>query len=664
MDKVSLVRRNGRLQIAIDGKIYDPLSFKSFRPTERNISDFYKAGVRLFSILSSGMICMLGVEYSLFGESWVGDHEYDFDVIDRQIDLFMENAPDGYFALMLQLDTRPWYLEKHPELAYTFTHLSQTIADETWRNDAADYLQAVLRHVEEKYGDRMYGYFLMCGFTTEWFSQYDKEVRSDSKEAAYRIYCKDDSVSIPPVEWLEIPGDRAFMPPEHMNEVARYRKFNAELIADSLLWFASKAQEVLQHRKLIGAYFGYLFELDNARLFEAGHLAYEKVFTSPDIDMISSPTSYGYRAIDSTSAYMVTYDTLNYHDKLYYLEYDNITHLAPSHIGNIAIPGHNNKLKNQTETLNIMQRDFMMCVSKGSALWWFDMFEGWFYSDEMMDAIRKMIEISANLASYPMTSNAEILVIASGETLYQVNKNAGLNTVFLGRQRDGLARMGAPYDVYSFCDADSIDLSRYKLIMFLDAFSVNENQRSFMKKAASCGRTVLYFYAPDYIDGKTEGMKNITGIDISEMPEAENSVNTEYGTLKYSALPSPRFEVEDSGTEIIGKYTNSGKAAVAMKTFDDHTSVYSAVGALDGGTLNYIARRAGVHTYNNDRLPVYVNETVTGIYAIKGTKLFVPDGVYIDLFTNTRYKSENGVMDIPETQMASRLLVREELLKS
>ena len=98
-----LTRVNGVLKVDIDGAIYEPLSFTSFRPTARNISDFYKAGVKLFSILSTGLYSILGVPYSLYGESWTGPGQYDFSAIDRQIELFRENAPGCYYALMLQL---------------------------------------------------------------------------------------------------------------------------------------------------------------------------------------------------------------------------------------------------------------------------------------------------------------------------------------------------------------------------------------------------------------------------------------------------------------------------------------------------------------------------------------------------------------------------------
>ena len=93
--KASIVRRHGQLMIDLDGKPFPALAFKSFRPTPENVSDFYAAGVRLFTVLSSGVISGLGIPYSLYGESWVGDGLYDFGPVDRQMDMFLENAPEG-----------------------------------------------------------------------------------------------------------------------------------------------------------------------------------------------------------------------------------------------------------------------------------------------------------------------------------------------------------------------------------------------------------------------------------------------------------------------------------------------------------------------------------------------------------------------------------------
>ena len=658
--KVNLKRVNGVLKVEIDGQILEPLSFKSFRPTAKNISDFASAGVKLFSILSSGLTSMLQVPYSLYGESWIGPHQFDFSVIDKQIELFRQNAPGCYFALMVQLDTRPWWLEAHPECANTFTHLSQTAANMQWRQEAAEYLQAVLTHVEEKYGDIFYGYFMLCGFTTEWFSHFDEEAPSALKEEAFKEYMGDRGAEIPSKEELDGAAGRAFAAESCRQNVTDYRRFHAELIAESVLYFAARAQEILQHKKLLGVYYGYLLELDGPRLWNDGHLAYEKVFTSPDIDMISSPSSYDYRKTDSTSAFMVTYDTLNLHDKLYYLEFDHITHLAPPEVDGILIPGGDSKYKNQTETLDVMQRDFMLCAAKGAALWWFDMFEGWFYSKEMMDSIGGMIKIAQKYAAQPQKSVSEVLVIASGEALYGVNKNSGLNTLCLGRQREGLARMGAPYDLYSMCDLEAIDLAPYKLVIFLDAFALTASQRQYIhEKVKTGGRTVLWIYAPDYLTGGLPALQSLTDINIVQFIGEEDTVNTHFGVLKYDELPEPRFFIEDHDALPLGIYENTEKVALGIKKFGSYTSCYSAVGNLSGSVLRHIAQEAGVHIYAHKEEPVYVNSLFSGIYSLTDTELTVKeDGLYEDVFTGMVYEAKDKTLCLPYRGAASRLLVK------
>ena len=660
MDKAELKRVNGVLKVSVDGEIIEPLSFKSFRPTKRNISDFAKAGVRLFSILSSGVTSALGVPYSLLGESWVGDHKYDFEPLDRQIELFLESAPEGYFALMIQLDTRDWYLKEHPEIPNSFRCLSQALCCEKWKEDAADYLQEMIRHTEEKYGDKFYGYFMLCGFTTEWFSHFDKESSHPEKEKAWQQYQKDPNAKIPSQEILNGKDGKAFLLPEHKAEVKAFRKFHAESIADSILYFAKKAQEVICHKKLLGVYFGYLMELNGPRLWNDGHLAFEKVFTSPDIDMISSPSSYNYRSEDSTSAFMVTFDTLDKNDKLYYLEFDHITHLSPEKVGDIIIPGGKNKCKNEEETLNLMQRDFMLCAAKGAALWWFDMFEGWFYSEGMMRAIRDMITLQKFLSQKKNESCAEILVITDSESLYGVNKNSGLNTLCLGKQQDGLMRMGAPFDIISLCDLEQAEETRYKLIIFLTPFSLSDEVKGKIEKMAKT-KSVFFLYAPDFEENGIDGIRKITKMEISPLSDEENAASFDQETIFLENLPQPRFFIEDNNIISLGCYENSKKICLGMKENFDGKIFYSAIPNVSGTVLQKIAKLAGVHIYCEDpETPQYTSSLLKGVYNLKDTTLFVEDGDYVELFTKEVYTAKDGRLFVPKGKMASKLFMKKQ----
>ena len=195
---------------------------------------------------------------------------------------------------------------------------------------------------------------------------------------------------------------------------------------------AAAVREVIGRRKLLGLYFGYLYELGQPRLHNAGHLDYERVFASPDIDMIASPSAYGYRSQTDPSAFMVPQKSLDCRDKLYFLEFDHRTHTAPKVIdepfypesGNQIyssriFPGADTACRNEAESLNLMYRDFVFCEANGAALWWFDMLGGWFRSEGMMGAIRHMIEIDRSLMrrNAERRSAARVAVIAEGNRI-------------------------------------------------------------------------------------------------------------------------------------------------------------------------------------------------------------------------------------------------------
>ena len=667
--KSKIVRHNGVLQIDIDGKLYPPLSFKSFRPNPKNVSEFYKAGVRLFSVLTSGVTSALGVPYSLYGESWIGENAYDFSAIDRQMEMFIQNAPDAYFAPMLQLDTRDWYLKLHPDVPNSFTHLSQIACDETWKRQAADYMKAAIRYIEEKYGDRVYGYFLLCGTTTEWFSHFDCEEANDIKNAGYKKWRQDEKAQLPDLDRLNREGD-VFLA-EDEEDVYLARKFHNELIAELALYFVKEAQTVIDHNKLMGLYYGYLFELGGKRLYNDGSLGYEKIFLSPDVDMISSPSAYGYRGLQDPSAFMLTQKTLDAHNKIYFLEFDHITHVAPERITDgldpnsannklVYIPGYKNKCKSEAESLNLMYRDFILCQGNGAALWWFDMFDGWFRSEGMMAGVKHMLQITRELSQKETKSIAQVAVFAEGESMYRARKSANLATVCLSDIRRTLSECGAPYDLYSISDLSLEQMDRYSVYLFVNQYDITpQNKALIAEKCARQGKTAVWLYAPDYAGGgkcNVSNIEKVTGIAVAQSQSSHGGIVWDGQTVRYD-LAAPYFSVCDSGAEPLACFQD-GSVAAARK---EH-SVYVATCNLPAGLLRKMLDDAGVFIYSrNDRLYTYVNSAAVGVYNAtdKESVVFLPeDGVYKDLISGQEFICAQGQLKIPKREMNAFLLVR------
>ncbi len=639
---VSVKRDNGVLKVDIDGKLYDPLSFKTFRPSKRNISEFANAGIKLMSVLVSGLKCAYDVPYSEFGECWFGKGEYNFDAVDRQMELFMKNSPGCYYAIMIHLDTRDWWHETHENYPCSFHYLSQVIADPEWREAASDYMKALMEHVEEKYGNVVYGYFMLCGRGTEWFSHIDFQASHPIKERYYKEYTKNPDAVIPSKEELELPPDVSFY---DNPEVVLYQRAHAELIADTILYFAAEAQKVIQHKKLLGLYFGYLFEFKDY-INDAGHLAYEKILHSDDINMISSPASYAFREPDSTSAFMTTAQSIDINNKLYFYEYDQRTWLSQD----FALAGGGYYCKNDVEAIDLMRRDYMLCASNNTALWWFDMFEGWYSTEKMMKAVSDMADITKRLSGFHRKSAAEVVLIGSPESLYGKNKNNNIHDSLLYSQRDGYMRMGAPFDTYSAGDMEKIDFSQYKLVVFLNAFDIPDCHKKIIEKIKAEGKTILWMYAPGYLNDGLSDMKKLTDMEIETLEKRPECSET--GRI----LPAPYFTVADEKAVSLVDYDN-GRMAVAYKNCGSYTSVYSAIGLLDAELLRKICRLAGVHIYSETH-PVYVNNYLFGVYAFEDTVLNVKkDGVYEELFSGEKYEAKDGKIKIPKGEYASKLLV-------
>ena len=85
-----------------------------------------------------------------------------------------------------------------------------------------------------------------------------------------------------------------------------------------------------------------------------------------------------------------------------------------------------------------------------------------------------------------------------------VDGNAPIVNDFLSRQRYGLGRMGAPYEVYSLADLPALDLARHKLILLPNLFVLDKTKREWLqRKVCTGGKTVVWVYAPGIIaDGR------------------------------------------------------------------------------------------------------------------------------------------------------------------
>jgi len=679
--QTKIVKENGVNHLAVDGKILDTVAFKSFRPTPNNVGDFYTAGVRIFHLYCSGLPSGLKMPYSLYGETWFGDGDYRFEGLDRQMEMFLSAAPDAKFFINLHVDVRPWWLEQNPGNANSFTHLSQIAGNEKWRQDTADYIQAFIRYAESKYDDKILGYWILGGYTTEWFSGKDKEASHPVKLEAYRKYTGDPDILIPDQEALAKPKEQIFLDPAEDAEVIRYRKFHASLIADLVIGFCKAAKEALDYRKVVGLFFGYIMELSGGYIWNSGHLELDKVNECPYVDLIATPSSYQFRLYDDGTAYMILTDTLDLHSKAYFSSFDNLTFLTPTALQNprrlcddpmtttameslVKDFGRKDLLNTREKTIHCMRREMMGRLAKRCGTWWFDMLEGWYYDDGLMQEVSELARRSESLLHKPRHSASEICVFVGTQSMYFVNKFSNLNTEVLTAQRGDLSRIGAPYDLFSMSDLFRVDISQYKLVIFLNAYSLRQDERDYINSTVKAdGRSILFVGPADYInfDGKSrERMSALAEMDIDLLEKDEATVrafNVNYG---YAEAKNPTPYVREEGVQVLGRFSDSRRCALALREREDYKVFFSALGHISHVVFRQIAKMSGVHIYAEDGVFTYVNDALVGVYNTGAEETVVTlreDGVYTELFSGKTYQTRNKQVTLPTGTSPAQMLI-------
>jgi len=176
-------------------------------------------------------------------------------------------------------------------------------------------------------------------------------------------------------------------------------------------------------------------------------------------------------------------------------------------------------------------------------------------------------------------SVAQVGVLVDAESMYYLDGKADFYNDLLSKQRYGLSRMGTPFDVSSFADLPTLDLSRYKLIVLPNLFVVDAKRRALLREKVCTGnKTVLWGYSPGIIaDGKYDPsqVKELTGIPW------ENKELT-------------------------------------ARQMDGWRSVYSPQPNVPASVLRKLAREAGAHIYCEAEEPLYANARLIALHTIEG----------------------------------------------
>jgi hypothetical protein len=567
-----------------------PLAFayRSFWPEFEAMRQFKEAGVNTVCIFAANTDNSLGKPYSKYPPVWRWFGAYDFASLDKQYDDVLAVNSNAEFICMIDLNTPVWLqrqlsLQGHSAECESFTMLSCACANPAWRKATGEYLEAVVKHLEARYGDRVKAYLLACGQTDEWMD-YSRGVAGRAKTQAWQAWLKAHGKAAVPVPALERIDRAAFenliRDPAAERDVIDYAQFTGDVVADTVLGFAAKTRSLIPKQRQIGMFFGYILELTHARLVWAGHLEYERLYASPDIDFFISPGTYGDRPMGGGSGFMVPNGTRVLNGKGFLHEIDHRTPTYNCKLDEVVSIGWMVPWKDQAQTDAGLKREFALAIINQSSLWCFDMWGGVFKTPETLSIVAQSKRLWDTYAAKPLKTRAEVALVVDPQSARLVNDQNPLVAQIYQATRNTLNRLGAPFEVFSFNDLPRADLAQYKLFVFPGLFEVTPEKAEILKNCVLTGnRTAFFVYAPGVSDGK--------GLDAARVKE-----------LTGTAFKTPG----------VSTVQREGWRAVYASGYDGVTPQ----------ALRQAAEGAGVTIYCEDAVPVYANERLVAVHMAQG----------------------------------------------
>jgi len=502
------------------------VTYRSFNKELERTGQFGSMGITNRCFFAANTINAGGSPYCEYPLIWKGFGSYDWTALDAQAEDLLRASPNAEFMCMIDLNTPSW-ATRHFSLD-SFADVTHAACDAAWRERTAKWMLDFIAYAENRWGDRIGAYVLSGGGTSEWY-EYDRGRTSAKKDAAWVKWCRakglDYGVSVPPRPKLaKASFENLVYDPATEPEKIEYWKFHNSLPADALLGFAKAARAAIPKTKEVGAFFGY-FLVSDGKHTSFGHLDYERVYASPDIDFFIAPGNYSDRGIGGGAGSQLADGTALRYGKRFLHEIDFGPH-DQTRWGKGLWKTLDDDLAGNT-------REAAYAMSKNASYWWFDMWGGFYRNSAVRDRIAALRKAQDALPDAPSVS--QVLLVLDPDSIYYLNERHPEERAFGQAMRNALSKTGAPYDTCSFGDLGAIDLSPYRLVILNSTLLITpEREKLLSEKVFGQGRTVVWTYAPGLIDGKTLDASRVrrfagvpygtSGVSVTEMPRKWRAV--------------------------------------------------------------------------------------------------------------------------------------------
>jgi len=684
-----IIDQNGEMKLKLNDKSQPFVFYKGMQSNDRNgdIAAFGKAGVNLTSVA-----VQLGQSrYAYVPKTdkpiWGGKNEINFDVVDTIIlDVLRKNPHANIILEMWVYPYKEWGDENPDDIvrnekgerAYGiwgnltgYTDNLQEVStaqndawwypsyqSPKWREDSGAALAAIAKHLQASiYGKAVVGFFISGGQDLRFdpfFYDYSKSSESTFREWILKKYGSVQNVAkawnqpLTSADQIKVPlfdnhRMEAQKPYNNPGPLLDYREFKDEgcwSLRDS---YAKVLKENIGKPVVALSY--------NAPVSK-------NFLTTEYLDGSGDMTYYPYRNPGYALGWLPG-DGYKYHHKMFLQEVDLRSYVGSRYGGVYQTwigAGSTPEIWD-----NVHRKMIGASLARGYGWWYYDM--GRYFADPSIhQKIAETYKVAEKLNAMPKsTFKPDVCLIGRDDPDPYLSGRFTATDFGDDYQDMMLQSSGVPFEKHYLNDIlTNPQLQDFKIYIFQQTSFITQAQREQIKeKLQNRNRTIVWMNDAGYISengksvtdmSKLIGMKveteekyirlntTVTNRDSTitqNVPPFQGTgemlmaiFNTNGGSHSAAARYQP-FWVNDSASTVLGKYHETGKAAMAVKQLKDWTSIYlAAPQALGPQLMQNIAKQAGAFVAGDATQELDISGNFASLHGLKSGdyQLHLPTG--------------------------------------
>lgn len=692
-----VVRHGAMFLFEVNGQPLPPYAYLSYQPAKADYAGFRSAGVRLFFAAvyagDRGINQVSGIRPFRPG-FWKGPGAFDFSAVEEDFRRIVGDAAPGevYLIPRLVLELPGWWEDMHPEALCRDaqgTPLHASFSSPAWLGACTEAMEAFQAWLGTSGWHRyVIGWHLAGGNTEEfirpllhpmhyldgsaparehfarWLRQQYRHIAA-LNEAWQETYRDFDEAALP------TPAQRRYALHGELRDMRLecraidYYRFHSEAMAEAIIALCREAKRITGGRQVMGAFYGYTVNVPNP---DNGHGAASRILQSDAVDFLASPFTYmDNRAQGVDWPPQGAVDSAHLHGKPWFLEADVRTHLSRP-LGEcmaFANPIANDHYDRpvwwgpdtEAGALGQMGKAFARVLAGGTAVWWFDMWGGWYDTPALMAFQQQAEALYREACLGAAAKPAAQIAVFLDEALYADLQPDGVaaHTVVYRFLRQ-LGWIGAPYHLFLMEDLPRIDPSPYRMAIFPFARHWTAAARAALPRWQTDGRTLLFTGLPGQ---SAEDAWMLTGFAAHDINDVGCSTFADEAERVDEADPClPLMNILPDKEHLVLARLTDGRPGLVLRRNTDCQIAWSLPLLLRPERLRELALLSAAHIYSFDGDVVYANSRFVSVHAAsEGVKrVYLPrKGSLQDAFTGEHLPGCDTFTDFPMAFGETRL---------